>query len=74
MPAELVRRLGRHDREGFSFREGFSSNKTKILRDHARGRESRHRGGFKRLLLGAASTHVTHHAHCPVVVIPDDNV
>ena len=30
---------GCHDREGFSFREGFSSNKRKILRDHARDRE-----------------------------------
>jgi nucleotide-binding universal stress UspA family protein len=35
---------------------------------------SRGAGGFKRLLMGSVSTQVTHHAHCPVVVIPDENV
>ena len=29
-------------------------------------------GGFKRLLLGSVGTHVTHHAPCPVVVVPAD--
>jgi nucleotide-binding universal stress UspA family protein len=35
---------------------------------------SRGAGGYRKLRLGSVSCHVTHHARCPVVVIPDDDI
>ncbi len=34
---------------------------------------SRRTGGFARLLMGSVSTQISHHAHCPVVIIPLEN-
>jgi nucleotide-binding universal stress UspA family protein len=55
----------------------FSGFPAKALIDASRDADlivigSRGAGGFESLLLGSISSQVTHHAECPVVIVPSD--
>jgi nucleotide-binding universal stress UspA family protein len=59
--------------------QAVSGNPAEELLSAAAGAEmivvgSRGAGGYRKLLLGSVSCHITHHARCPVVVIPDDDI
>jgi nucleotide-binding universal stress UspA family protein len=59
--------------------QAVSGNPAEELLSAAAGAEmivvgSRGAGGYRKLLLGSVSCHLTHHARCPVVVIPDDDI
>jgi len=54
-----------------------SGNAAEELINASRGADlvvvgSRGAGGFARLALGSTSSHVVHHAHCPVVTVPHE--
>ena len=58
--------------------QAVSGNPAGELLDAARDADmivvgTRGAGGFARLRLGSVSTYLTHHAQCPVVVIPPDD-
>jgi nucleotide-binding universal stress UspA family protein len=55
--------------------DGFPANELLLAADEAEVLVvgSRGTGGFARLLMGSVSTQATHHAKCPVVVIPADD-
>jgi nucleotide-binding universal stress UspA family protein len=72
---EILERLGDKSRPPWVTVQAVNGIPAEALLDAAADADmivvgSRGAGGFKKLLMGSVSLQITHHAHCPVVVIP----